>query len=162
MDKEKNLEKLIELIEEDRICMLTTKQIDGKLKSRPMYVNKVEADGTLWFFNNEYSCKANEIKEYPEVNLAFTNDADKTYISISGEAEISEDKEKMNELYNSAVKAWFPKGLDDPSISLLKVDLEKAAYWITEENKLQQVFEYTKAIVKGEKPEVGEKHVVEA
>jgi general stress protein 26 len=162
MDKEKNLEKVIELIKNDRICMLTTKQVDGMLKSRPMYVNQIEEDGTLWFFNNEYSCKANEIKENPEINLAFTNNNDKTYISISGEAEISENEEKMKDLMNPAVKAWFPEGLDDSSISLLKVNLEKAAYWITEKDKLQRVFEYTKAIVKGKKPNISKQQTVEA
>ncbi len=135
--------------------MLTTLQADGNLKSRPMAVSELDESGNLWFFNNENSCKANEIKKHPEVNLAFSDSKKQSYISISGAAEISHEREKMDELMTPWVKAWFPEGLDDPTISLLKININKAAYWTNDKNKLVQAFEYARALATGERADIG-------
>ena len=153
--------RLLNLIENQKNAMLITKQNDGLLKSRPMWISKLEQDGTMWFFNNENSCKANEIKEHPQVNLSFKDEKKQEYISVSGEAEIVTDREKMKELMTPTVKAWFPEGIDDPDISLIKVNFEKGAYWVTEESKLRQAFEITKALLTNEKADIGEHATVE-
>lgn len=152
--------KLLNLIEDQRMLMLTTQQNDGHLKSRPMGVSEINEDGTIWFFSNENSCKANEIEAHPLVNLSVTDTNKQVYVTISGKASISHDKQKMKELMSPMVKAWFPKGLDDPSISLIKVEMDKAAYWINDENKLTQLFELGKAWLSGEKAEMGEHETI--
>ncbi len=35
----------------------------------------------------------------------------------------------MEELWRPAYRAWFPQGLDDPPLALLKMDVEQAEYW---------------------------------
>lgn len=139
-----NLKKLKELVLEVRICMLTTLQSDGLLKSRPMYLVEAEEDGDLWFFNNNNGCSANEIKENPSINLSFKDLKEQRYASISGHAEIVMDKERMKALMSNIMKSWFPNGLEDKSLSLLKVNLIKAEYWETDESRLEMLFDLKK------------------
>lgn len=53
----------------------------------------------------------------------------------------------MKELMNPMVKAWFPEGVKDPTISLLKINFEKGEYWISEESRLRKAFEISKALI---------------
>jgi len=152
--------KLLNLIDDQRMAMLTTQQNDGNLKSRPMGLSEVNEDGTMWFFTNENSCKANEIEAHPKVNISITDTKKQIYVTISGMASIHTDQQKMKELMNPMVKAWFPKGIDDPSISLIKVEMDKAAYWTNEENKMTQLFELGKAWATNEQPELGEHETI--
>jgi general stress protein 26 len=62
----------------------------------------------------------------------------------------------MEELWNPILKAWFPKGLDDPSICLLKVDVEQAEYWDSPSSTLVQVVGFVKAMVTGQRADGGE------
>lgn len=153
--------KLLNLIEAQKSVMLTTKQNDGFLKARPMWISQLDKDGTIWFFNNENSCKANEIKENPQVNLSFTNANNSEYVTYSGVAEIVTDESKIKELMNPVVETWFPEGVDHPSISLLKVTFEKGAYWISEESTLRKAFEVTKALLTGNQANIGEHESVQ-
>ena len=139
-----NLNKLIEMVLDVRICMLTTLQSDALLKSRPMYLLEADDEGNLWFFNNKNACNANEIKENPSINLAFADMHKQQYVSISGSAELIHDKEHMARLMGNVVKSWFPDGLEDQSLSLLKVKLEKAEYWENDESRLEMLFDLDK------------------
>ncbi len=122
--------KLRELAKEIEIAMLTTVDSDGTLRSRPMSTNgAVEFDGDIWFFTYGSSHKVNEIDHEPRVNVAFADPRSQTYISISGTAELVRDKAKIKELFKPELKAWFPKGTDEPDIALLKVSAHKAEYW---------------------------------
>lgn len=153
---EANYKKLIELIEQHHTTMLTTRQNDGLLKSRPMTISEVDENGEIWFFGNENSCKANEIESNPQVNLSFTDRKEQSYASVSGIATIVTNEDRMKELMSPMVKAWFPKGLEDPSLSLIKVSMEKAAYWVTDENKVLQLVEIGKALLSDERAKLGE------
>lgn len=143
MDSE-NLNKLIEIARQIRICMLTTLQSDGLLKSRPMYLTEINEDGILWFFNNEDGCSANEIKMNPMVNISFADLKEQKYLSISGHAEILHDRKMMEKMMGNVVKSWFPKGLDDESLSLLKIDILKAEYWESDSSRLSLLFNLAK------------------
>ena len=53
-------------------------------------------------------------------------------------------------------KAWFPEGEDDPSISVLRVDLSEAQYWEASSSKILFGMKYLAAAVTGGKVDVGE------
>jgi general stress protein 26 len=56
----------------------------------------------------------------------------------------------MKELWSPMLKTWFPKGVDDPKISLICIDLESAQIWDTPLNKMNLVLSMAKAFKKGE------------
>ena len=60
------------------------------------------------------------------------------------------------EPWNPILKAWFPKGLDEPDIALLKVAVEQAEYRDTASSKMVQPAGFVKAVVTGRPPEPGD------
>jgi general stress protein 26 len=66
------------------------------------------------------------------------------------------DRAKIEELWNPVHQAWFPEGLDDPSLCLLKVSVEQAEYWEGTSSTLVQLFGMVKAIATGQEADYGE------
>jgi general stress protein 26 len=155
MTREQMVSKVGELIKDIKMAMLTTEAEDGLLHSRPMATQQTDFDGTLWFFTSLSSGKVNELEWNPEVNLSYAQASDSKYVSVSGNGEIVRDRAKMEELWNDIYKAWFPLGLDDPDLCLLKVEMSSAEYWEAPSGKMVQIFGYLKALATGE-PSQGE------
>ncbi|MBC7474203.1 MAG: pyridoxamine 5'-phosphate oxidase family protein [Candidatus Sericytochromatia bacterium] len=149
MDRKSSIKKINELIKDVRIAMMTTEDEDGSLRSRPMGTQQVEFDGDLWFFTGKDSTKVREVNKNHQVNVSYSNPESNTYVSVSGEAQLITDKDKMKELWSPLLKAWFPDGLDDPNLSLIKVNVEKAEFWDSPSSKMVMLVGFVKAIVTG-------------
>ena len=88
-DSTTGTQKVAELVDQARICMLTTMTTDGKHVSRPMALQDVEFDGDLWFFAYDDSAKAAEVRANPQVNVGFADDEHQAWVSISGAATLA-------------------------------------------------------------------------
>jgi len=131
--------------------MLTTADSDGSLRSRPMMTQKTEFDGQLWFFTGVNSAKTDEVEREDQVNLSYADPGSETYVSVSGTASVTRNRKKMEELWSPLHGAWFPKGIDDPDIGLLKVTVEKAEYWDSPSSKVVQLIGLAKALATGKR-----------
>lgn len=149
-------EKIKKLIEDIRINIFITKDQQGKLTGRPMSTIEVEDDGTLWFFTNEYTSKTDDISHNNEVFLTYASGSQASQITISGIATLSDDQERMKELWNPSLKAWFPDGPDDPNMQLIKVTPVEAEYWDSSASKIVIAFNMIKAMVTGKEYDEGE------
>ena len=156
LENQEALQKLTKLAEEIKVCMLATIQIDYSLFSRPMQTIKVDEEGNIWFFTDEYSGKVDDISKDNTVYLMYAHPGQNSYMHVKGTAELVTDKEKIKEYWSPIVKAWFPGGVDDPNLSLLKVNTNEASYWDGSSNKFIVFFNIVKAIAKGEKHDQGE------
>ncbi len=145
-----------------RFGMLTTLNDDQTLSSRPMTQQALEDTGILWFFTSDISQLALDLSRHPKINVTFANPPDSVYVAISGHAHVIKFKEKAAELWNPAVAIWFPEGLDDPHLSLIKVSIYNAEYWDSHSNKMLKIFSIAKAAIKGEPPtDIGEHQKIE-
>ena len=153
--RQESIEKLGGLIKGINIAMLTTVDF-GLLRSRPMATQEMEFDGDLWFMTSSDTHKTDEIEKDPRVNVSYSAPNTNTYVSVSGTAQIVNDREKIEELWNPAYKAWFPKGLDDPTICLLKVSVEQAEYWDSPSSTIVHIVGFVKALVTGERADGGD------
>ena len=124
-----SLNALAERIHDIRFAMMTTLDNQGELWSRPMATRDIDEDGTLWFFTKRDSGKVENIKSDHRVNLSYAKPEDAIYVSITGTITLVDNPAKKRELWNAFVKAWFPDGVDDPDLILLKVTPEYAEYW---------------------------------
>ncbi|HEX8524976.1 MAG TPA: pyridoxamine 5'-phosphate oxidase family protein [Tepidisphaeraceae bacterium] len=148
--------KLWKMIKGIQTAMLTTACPDGSLRSRPMATQRKEFDGNLWFFTGVSSEKVHEIENDQHVNLAYADPSKDRYVSVSGTGRIVRDRQKMKELWNPIVKAYFPGGLDDPEIALLRVTVNQAEYWDAPGGRMIQLFGIVKAAVTGKPARPGE------
>jgi general stress protein 26 len=152
-----DFQKLREMIKDIDFCMLTTVDENNDLHSRPMSLNsEVDLEGNLWFFTYANSHKVSEVKRTPKCNASFANPDDSRYVSITGTAELVRDKRKIEQLWKPELKAWFPKGTEEPDIALLRLGIEKAEYWDDPSSTVAQVVNFVSALIKGEQINAGE------
>lgn len=160
-NRNEQIKKLGEMIKGINIAMMTTVEDDGSLRSRPMATQQVEFDGDLWFFAREHSAKVDEVNREQHVNISYANPDDQRYVSVSGTATLVRDQQKAKQLWNPLHKAWFPDGLDDPELALLKVSVDKAEYWDSPSSTVVQLVGFAKALVTGKSYEGGENEKVQ-
>ncbi len=138
-----------------RFAMLTTLSQDGRLHSRPMTTQELSDDGKLWFYTSLDSEKVIEAQDKPWVNLAYTNEGSSLYVSVSGHAQLVKDREKIKEFWNPMAAAYFPKGVEDPQLALLSVDVDQAEVWDSPSAAPVRLFNMLKAIVTGKMDDQG-------
>ena len=145
------LSTLLEKIKDVRIAMLTTQDEDGSLRSRPMFTQKPDGSNALVFLTDKDSAKVYEVKKDSHVNLSYANPDSNVYVSVSGRANAYRNQAEIDQLWSEPMRAWFPKGKDDESIYILKVEIEKGEYWDTPSSLLTQAAAYVKALATGER-----------
>ncbi len=141
--------RLNDMIGDIQIAMLTTIGADGNLHSRPMATQRVEDDGSVCFFTNASAAAAFESLENCRVNVSYVDARRSVYISIAGAATVSDDRRKIHELWDPVHAAWFPKGMDDPELRLLCVQIERAEYWDVATNALSLLVGYARKAITG-------------
>jgi general stress protein 26 len=161
------LDTFYEMIEDIGVAMMTTRRPDGHLESRAMANQKRAAGADLWFVTGEGMGKLRSLEADPHINLAYYKDRTREWISVSGVATISRDRQKIRELYAPDWKMWFPDEgdprhgtPDDPRLVLIGVDIHAAVF--LEVNKPQPVvlYELVKGWITGTEPQLGKMHTV--
>jgi general stress protein 26 len=74
-------------------------------------------------------------------------------VSLTGRAEVSNDRQKIRELWSTPAKAWWDSP-DDPSIRVLKVTPKDAQYWDSP-GKLVSYVKMIAAAVSDARPDMG-------
>ncbi len=152
--------ELWEKIKDIKIAMLTTTGDDGRLYSRPMYTQREEREGGLWFFTARSSPKSQQVEGHRDVNVSYADPDKSVFVSVSGRARIVDDKELEHELWNPMNKAFF-EGPDDPDLVLLNVEPERAEYWDRDSGKVRQLFDMARAAVTGNHGHLGENEKID-
>jgi general stress protein 26 len=146
-------DRVWELMKKTPICMLTT--WDGKdMHSRPMDARSRPQENTIYFLTDDRRHKDDEIRQFPKVMLAFADNSNYKFVSLSGRAEVSNDRAKIKELWEPTAKAWWDSA-DNPNIRVLKVTPVEAEYWDSP-GKIVSMIKMGVAAVTGSRPDLGE------
>ena len=147
--------------------MLTCRNFDGTLVSRPMSTQEKRPRVDFWFVTSTETHKVDEIQAQPEVNLAYYNNKSREWVSVSGTARIITDRDLIRTLYKPDWKAWFGDeggnrngGPNDPRLVLIEVEAHEATYLKSNEPRAVQLFKVAKALITGSAPKIGDmRHV---
>jgi general stress protein 26 len=132
LGRENALEKIKELASKTKTCFFCTSVVTGESNgARPMSIQKIDDNGVLWFLSAKDSHKNKEIAQDPKVKLYFQGSAHSDFMVLFGKATISDDKEKIKELWEPIIKTWFTEGIDDPRISVIRFVPAAGYYWDT-------------------------------
>lgn len=128
------LEDISDAIRALDICMMTTRNEEGALESRPMSNNKdVEYTGTSHFFTLDSTKAVKDLRRDPHVCLAYDGKphllAKHFYVCVSGRAELSQDRATLKTHWVPDLEAWFKQGLDTPGLTLITVRADHIKYW---------------------------------
>ena len=149
------LAHLRSLIKNVETVMFTTLDAQGQMRCRPMTPMEMDVNNKLWFFTNESSTKIDEIQANPIANIAYSHPDENTYVSIKAKVTMVNDKNKIEELWSPILKAWFPKGMEDPNLALLECSVLEAEYWDSSSSRMVQLFTMLKAAITGQQYDEG-------
>lgn len=142
-----------EAMEKIGFCMLST--LDGnEIRARPMAAHLVREEHAIYFLTDVESHKDEEIAKNPHTGLAFADTGNHTYVAVTGRAKISNDREKIHELWSTPAKAWW-ESPDDPSIRVLKITPHDAQFW-DGPSKPVALFKMLAAAVSDTRPNMGD------
>ncbi len=143
LDTKPQVQELRKLLEGLECGMLTTVDDDGTLHSRPMSMwNEIDNDATLWFFTLANSHKVVEIQHHQQVNVSFSAPNQERYVSILGTAQLTKDRHQLAEKWQPKLQTWFPQGIDEPNLALLKVKVNKVDYWESSSSFMPQTISF--------------------
>ena len=125
-------QKIGQIIGSIQIGMLTTGLANGELRSRPMLCADFDFD-SLWFLIKESQPVLAESMGNRVVNVTFASPEKGIYASVTGLAQLVEDEKMVQKLWRPEMKAWFPRGLEEPGLTLLRIDIDHAEAWDDEE-----------------------------
>jgi general stress protein 26 len=126
IDRDGKVEQIIQSIQ---VGMLTTLQENGELRSRPMLCADIDFDA-LWFLVKESKPLIAESMSNRAVNVAFACPEKKLYASVSGIAQLVEDENLIQKLWRPEMKSWFPSGVNEPDLALLRIDVRHTEAWV--------------------------------
>jgi general stress protein 26 len=155
--RHESLDRIAKLVEGIDACMMVTVADDGSLTSRPMGVLEMDAEGDFWFFTSEASAKTHQLDR---INLSFADIGESTYVSVSGRGELVHDRARIEALWTSFAKPWFPHGKDDPDLVLLRVATQIAEYWDASSSKMVRMLAMAASALSGRPVGLGENEVV--
>ena len=161
MAASKKIDELYDLIKGIEKAMFTTRRPTGQLVSRPMETQDRIEGADLWFVSDVETHKLDELALDPHVNCAYYNNKTHEWVSVSGVAHISRNRNRIRQLYKEDWKTWLGDqggdrdgGPNDPRIALIMVEADTAIYMKVNKPRPIVLFEMLKAKVTRSQPYV--------
>jgi len=153
------IDRVWEMMADMRICMLVTREGET-LRGRPMDAHPSREEGCVWFLSDRRGHKDDELQHDPQSALTFAHPGKNDYLSVSGQAEVSNDRAKIDELWSDMNKAFWPKGKTDPNICVVRFLPESAEYWDGPSSSIGVAFKMMAARLTGSPTDLGENRKV--
>ena len=129
------IEQLREIAKAADTAMFITQHEEFPLQARPMAVQEVDEEGTLWFLSASDSDNNIDLERDPRVTLLIANPDRYQFLQLSGRATIHRDRGLIEKHWTPFAEAWFD-GKDDPRVTVIAVHPEAGHYWTTENGKV--------------------------
>ena len=126
----KAVERIRDVVKQTESCFFCTAvSAGGSGATRPMSVQEVDDDGTLWFLSASDSHKNRELEKDSAVRLFFQGSEHAGFLTLTGTATVSGDRKRIKDLWKSVLKVWFTEGENDPRITVIGVRPTGGYYW---------------------------------
>lgn len=149
MSTSEDVIKLRSLVADHRIAMICTSAPSGELHSRPLKTQEIDDAGTFWFLVSSKADWVAGLAADEPVNLGYTDDDDKTWVSVAGDARVTEDDARVDRYRRQAEKS--DTRIDDADVRLLSVIPGTVEYWDAPAGRIEALaMKAAKAIGKDE------------
>lgn len=116
----------------------------------------------LWFVTASDTDLARSLTVPAEARFVYVSSKQDYHASLTGRLSIVDNPEKLDDLWNFAIAAWFEDGREDDKVRLLKLDLREAAVWASSGNAVLVGLKMLKAAMDDDvsEPNVGVHHIL--
>ncbi|HWK69167.1 MAG TPA: pyridoxamine 5'-phosphate oxidase family protein [Rhizobiaceae bacterium] len=99
--------------------------------TRPMTA-QIEGDegGPIWFFTAKDTDLVQKIVGEDRAIATFASKGHDLFATIHGTLRVDNDRAVIDRLWNRFVAAWYEGRKDDPKLTLLRLDPERAQIWL--------------------------------
>lgn len=112
--------------------------------------------GVLWFITARDTDLARSVASGPQDAMHVVSDGGQgLYARIHGTLSLSDNRAKLDELWNAVASSWFEDGKQDPDVQLLRLDLTEAEVWATG-GSMAFLYQIAKSKITGDKPDMGD------
>ncbi|NNU15307.1 pyridoxamine 5'-phosphate oxidase family protein [Parvularcula sp. ZS-1/3] len=127
------------------------------LHSQPMAATREQGTNTLWFFAKTDSELVQEMRKgNSTAHFVVVGKNHDFHACVNGYIRENLDTAKRDEYWNPVVAAWYEGGKEDPTLTLLQMDLETGSIWGSTGSSVKFGWEIAKANLMDEKtPDVG-------
>lgn len=147
------VDRIWELAAKIDICMFTT--WDGeRQRARPMSARVAREEHVIRFLTDASGAKDEQIERFPKVLLTFSDHGNGNYVTISGNAAVSDDRALIRKLWSRFDQAWWD-GPEDPSIRVVTVTPVEGELW-DGPGTVMATAKMIRAAITGAKPDLGE------
>lgn len=131
------VEKIKQIVDHAENCFFcTASQRTSSEAARPMNVRQCDDAANLWFLSASDSHKNQELGRDPHVTLYFQATKHSEFLQLNGWATICSNRDKVAQLWEPILRTWFTDGIEDPRITVIKVEPIDGYYWSTKHGNL--------------------------
>lgn len=142
---------LKQMIEGLDVCILITTDSEGQRHNKPMAAIRIDDKGDCWFFASKSSGKLKDLSTNNKLQIIFANPANDDYVELHGVGDVICDEEEIRNKWSPLVSQWFPNGVKDPEVCLVKVELTNIFYWDAQTEGIQRLAIKTTTVVEDQK-----------
>jgi general stress protein 26 len=123
--------KFWKALRSDMTVMLGLAGVDeGHTRPMTAQLDGDEDRGPIYFFGSKETELVSELQTDGRAIATFASKGNDVFATIHGTLSIDNDRAVIDRLWNSFVAAWYPGGKDDPNLTLLRLDADRAQVWI--------------------------------
>jgi len=98
--------------------------------TRPLTAQLVGDRGPIWFFTAKDSKLVGQLTDSRRASATFISKGHDLFADVHGQLSVDNNRQVIDELWNSFVAAWFEGGKDDPNLALVRFDPDAAEIWL--------------------------------
>lgn len=156
LKNEEAISKLKKMIDDIDIGILCSNESGSEyIHAVPMSRQEVDDEGNIWFLIAATSQSHQNLLQNNKTSLLYSDVKNYAFLSLSGTAEISSDRNRIDKYWNKIIEAWFEGGKEDPNIRVLKVTPLEAHYWDNKAGKLVTFLKVAASAISGAKMDIG-------
>jgi general stress protein 26 len=128
--------RLWKALKDDRTVMLGLAGVEEG-HSQPMtaqILHDEDERGPIWFFTSTDSDLVKALTDSHRAVVHFSSKGHDLFASLHGMLTLDNNRQVIDQLWNSFIAAWYEGGKDDPKLQLLRLDPERAQVWLNENN----------------------------
>lgn len=133
------------------VCMIITTGTDGNRHNRPMAAVKIDDDGSCWFFASRSSGKLKDLAVNNKIQIVFADPSTGDYMEVHGEGVVICDEKEITDKWSPLVNKWFPNGIKDPEVCLVRIEVTSVFYWDATTEGIQRLSIRTTTVVEDQK-----------